>query len=106
MTRRGWRPYAAPAAFLLAATIAVLVVRGFMDDGGGAAPPARVARTTTTEHAAKRPVHARPHLYTVRAGDTLTAIAARSGVPLARIRVLNPRLEPTALFIGEKIRLR
>jgi len=107
VTRRRWRPYAAPAAFLLAATIAVLVARSFMHDGGGAAPPVRDARTTTTtEHVAKPAVHVRRQLYTVRAGDTLTAIAARSGVPLARIRVLNPRLEPTALFIGEKIRLR
>ena len=105
MTRRGWRPYAAPAAFLLAATIAVLVARGLVNDGGEAAP-ARSPRTTTTAHVAKRPAHVKRQLYTVRAGDTLTAIAARSGVPLARIRVLNPRLEPTALFIGEKIRLR
>ena len=45
-------------------------------------------------------------VYEVQPGDTLSAIAARSGVPLARIRGLNPRLEPTALFIGQKIRLR
>ena len=105
MTRRGWRPYAAPAAFLLAATIAVLVARSFLNDGGGAAP-VRAPRTTTTAPATHRARAPRPQLYTVRAGDTLTAIAARSGVPLARIRVLNPKLEPTALFIGEKIRLR
>jgi LysM repeat protein len=107
VTRRNWRPYAAPAAFLLAATIAVLVARGFLHHGGSAAP-VRAHRTTTTAPAAKH--HAAPasraQLYTVRAGDTLTAIAARSGVPLARIRDLNPKLEPTALFIGEKIRLR
>jgi spore germination protein YaaH len=106
VTRRGWRPYAAPAAFLLAATIAVLVARSFMHDGNGAAPVRAPRTTTTVPTAAHRAPAPRPHLYTVRAGDTLTAIAARSGVPLARIRVLNPSLEPTALFIGEKIRLR
>jgi Tfp pilus assembly protein FimV len=107
VTRRGWRPYAAPAAFLLAATIAVLVARSFMNDGSGAAPVHSPRPTTTAPAAARKSAPAaRPRLYTVRAGDTLTAIAARSGVPLARIRLLNPRLEPTALFIGEKIRLR
>ncbi len=106
MTGRGWRPFAAPAAFLLAVTIAVLVGRAVLDRGGTASPaPAPAARTavTTTKKVAAKPHH---RLYTVRAGDTLAAIAARSGIPLAQLRLLNPNLEPTALFIGEKIRLK
>jgi LysM repeat protein len=42
----------------------------------------------------------------VRAGDTLAAVAARTGVPTARLIALNPSLQPTALFIGQRIRLR
>jgi LysM repeat protein len=42
----------------------------------------------------------------VRAGDTLESIAAATGVAVERLRELNPSLEPTALFIGERIRLR
>jgi LysM repeat protein len=42
----------------------------------------------------------------VRAGDTLSAIAARTHTPLVRLRQLNPGLQPTALFIGQRIRLR
>jgi Tfp pilus assembly protein FimV len=98
LSTRGWRPYAAPAAFLLAATVAILVARGLLHHEGAspAAPPPR--------HAAKPHAAARK-LYTVRAGDTLAAIAAKTHVPLARIQLLNPGLQPTALFIGQKIRL-
>jgi hypothetical protein len=42
----------------------------------------------------------------VRAGDTLATIAAATGVPLARLEKLNPQVEPTSLFIGDRIRLR
>jgi LysM repeat protein len=108
VTRRSWRPLAGPAAFLLAATIAILVARAVLDHRHAAAPaPPRPAATTTTTAKAKK--HApKPHhtLYTVRAGDTLAAISVSTHVPLARIRALNPDVQPTALFIGEKIRLK
>jgi LysM repeat protein len=42
----------------------------------------------------------------VRAGDTIEGIASRTGVPQARLLALNPKVSPTALFIGEKLRLR
>ena len=44
--------------------------------------------------------------YRVRPGDTLTAVAVKTGVPVARMLHLNPKLQPTALFIGQRIRLR
>jgi hypothetical protein len=88
--------------FLLAVTVAVVALRGVLHRPA-AAPPAAPAHPARA--AAKHPAPARRQLYTVRAGDTLSAIAARTGVPLARIRVLNPGLAPTALFIGEKVRL-
>jgi LysM repeat protein len=55
-------------------------------------------KTTTTTTKAR--------VYTVRAGDTLGSIAQSTGVPLERLRRLNPKLEPTALFIGQQLRLR
>jgi hypothetical protein len=98
---RGWRPYAGPLAFLLVATIAIGVFRHQLG-GSTSAPPAR----------AKAAVHAKPPrrpaaaLYVVRAGDTISSIASRRGTTTARILELNPAVSPTALFIGEKIRLR
>ena len=54
----------------------------------------------------KAPVERGLRAYSVRPGDTLALIATKMGVPLVRIRSLNPAVQPTALFIGEKIRLR
>jgi LysM repeat protein len=42
----------------------------------------------------------------VRAGDTLATIAAATGVSVARLQQLNPGVEPTSLFIGDRVRLR
>lgn len=44
--------------------------------------------------------------YTVRTGDTLGAIAERTGVSVERIQQLNPQIDPQALVAGQKIRLR
>jgi LysM repeat protein len=44
--------------------------------------------------------------YTVKVGDTLGAIAAKTGVPLARIQALNPDVDPHAMVAGQQIRLK
>jgi LysM repeat protein len=44
--------------------------------------------------------------YTVKSGDTLSAIAARSGVSVAVILRLNPGLNAQALQTGQVIKLR
>jgi LysM repeat protein len=100
-TRAGWGRFLAPAAFLLAVTIAVLVVRSGLETGRRSGIPRPGAVTT-----APTPPATRRRFYVVRAGDTLGTIAAKTGVPLARLRRLNPRVRSTALFIGERIRLR
>jgi LysM repeat protein len=41
----------------------------------------------------------------VQPGDTLSAIAARTGVALARIQALNPQADTQALQTGQKIKL-
>ena len=94
---RDWKAFAAPAAFLLAATLAVVVVRSVRDTPPPAPVPTHHVQTNTA------PVR---RFYSIHKGDTLAEIAAKTDVPLARIRALNPETSPTALFIGEKIRLR
>ena len=44
--------------------------------------------------------------YTVQTGDTLTAIAHKTGVPLAEILALNPEVDPQILTAGETLKLR
>jgi LysM repeat protein len=111
-----WRRYAAPAAFLLAATVAVLLIRSGLEAGGAnstqaiqvpTTPIKHVATTTTTTTTAKTttsPSAAR--FWIVKAGDTFGVIATKSGVPVAELQRLNPKVSSTSLFIGERIRLR
>ncbi|KAA8620600.1 LysM domain-containing protein [Pyrenophora tritici-repentis] len=43
--------------------------------------------------------------YTVKEGDTLTSIAADAGTTTARIKQLNPGLNPNAILVGQVIRI-
>jgi hypothetical protein len=105
-----WRRYLAPAAFLLAATIAVVLIRSGLESGGSSppagttagrtAPPVTSTKTTTTRRANA------PRFWTVRAGDTFGVISAKTGVPVRTIEELNPNVHSTSLFIGQRIRLR
>jgi LysM repeat protein len=47
-----------------------------------------------------------PKAYVVQNGDTLTSIAHRTGVSVARIQELNPGVDPQILVSGEKLKLR
>ncbi|WP_181408011.1 LysM peptidoglycan-binding domain-containing protein [Pararhizobium mangrovi] len=47
----------------------------------------------------------RGNVYTVRRGDTLSAIADAAGVSLAGLRAANPRIEPRRLIVGQRIAL-
>lgn len=96
--------FAAPLAFLLAATIVVALVRSGMRDDRPASPKPAPTKTEVTKVRPAAPAAGRT--YTVRAGDTLASISASTGVSVARLQELNPKLEPTSLFIGDKIRLR
>jgi LysM repeat protein len=95
---RGWKALVGPAAFLLAATIAVVGYRAIRH---GERAPAKPAPTLV----ARRPAATTARSYSVKAGDTVASIAAKTGVSAGRLAQLNPGLQPTALFIGEKIRL-
>ena len=44
--------------------------------------------------------------YVVVPGDTFTGIAAKAGMPVARLERLNPNLDPATLNAGQVIKLR
>jgi LysM repeat protein len=84
--------------------VVVLVRAGLRDGSADDKPaPAKSATVARSKPAASNRVK---RIYVVRAGDTLVSIAAAQGVPLARLLQLNPKVEPTSLFIGDEIRLR
>ena len=45
-------------------------------------------------------------VYVVKSGDTLGAIAEKTGIPVETLQELNPELDPQALVSGQKIKLR
>ena len=106
--------FAAPAAFLLAATIAILIVRSVLADeapAGGTAPAATTPRTTksrpTTPARARSTAPETPHeTYAIRAGDTLGIVADRYDTTVGALVELNPGIDPTSLQVGQEIRVK
>jgi LysM repeat protein len=101
--RRSLARTAAPVAFLLAATIAVLLVRSGLNESDGPAQPAREVATVETRPA---PRAGGARFYRVRAGDTLDLIAVEHETTVERLLRLNKGIEPTNLQPGDRIRLR
>lgn len=104
---RGWRDqakrYGAPVAFLAAATIAVVLVRdGLRSDSapaGGSAPTATVATVTAVAPGQRR-------FYRLRAGETLSDVAIKFRTTVAQLVALNPRIQPTNLSVGQRVRVK
>jgi LysM repeat protein len=99
--------FAAPAAFLIAATIAILLVRSGLENGEDATPgttapvttqPGTTAGTTTAAGEAV--------FYVIQSGDTLAVIAEEHDTTVEQLLVLNPDLDPVALTVGERIRVK
>jgi LysM repeat protein len=113
--------YAAPAAFLVALTIGVLLVRAALGGGGGGGegvtaltgrtatvtPTATTTRTATTTVAASdaAPTAEETRFYTIERGDTLETVALKSGTSVDDLLRLNPGIDPHALRIGQKVRI-
>ena len=107
--------FAAPAAFLAAATVAVLIVRSSLDDGGAATPPPAATTTAPTTIATVSTTTAPPptttttataEFYVIQAGDTLAVVADRYDTTVEQLLVLNPEVDPVALNIGDRIRVK
>ena len=101
--------YAAPAAFLLAVTAVVLVVRSTLQSNGkpaSATTSAALVVTTKAAPATRRPAPAPRRYYVIQSGDTLDAIASRFATTVDALVRLNPDVKPTALTPGERVRIK
>jgi len=118
--------YGAPAAFLAAVTIAVILIKSGLSGGSGSTttvdlfPTTTRAATTTTATTTKL-VLTTPQAttatttatttpgaeyYAVKSGDTLGSIAQKYGTTVDELMTLNPGIDPTALLIGQKLRVK
>jgi len=102
MNDRASAPARALAAIALVGVFLalVIVIGSSLGGGEGGAPAGSGQRQSRTR---RRPP---PATYVVQNGDTLTSIAHRTGVSVARIQALNPSVDPQVLISGEKLRLR
>jgi LysM repeat protein len=100
-----WRRYAAPAAFLLAVTVAVVLVRSGLEHSPSGSRTTTTTRRIPTSPQVSTTANNREY-WTVRAGDTFGVISTKTGVSVARIQRLNPKVTSTSLFIGEKVRIK
>ena len=97
----------APIALVLCAlaflfVLSVSSVDGDGDKAGGSS--AAEDRPTTTSEA-PRPRRRRAS-YTVKVGDSLGAIAEKTGVDVEELQLLNPEVDAQALSPGQKLKLR
>jgi LysM repeat protein len=95
---------AAVLALIGAAAAIVLVVAATTGDDGHSKrdQPARQQK----DGQQGKPKKPAPKTYTVQEGDTLSAIAQKTGVPLAQIERLNPDVDPQILVAGQELKLR
>jgi LysM repeat protein len=107
--RRQLARLGAPAAFLLAATIFVVIVRSGMEDepAAPAVTETRAAATATTRRATTAAATTgAEEVHTIQRGDTYETIAAQYGTTVDALVELNPGVDPTQLTIGQEIRVR
>ncbi|HEY7792630.1 MAG TPA: LysM domain-containing protein [Gaiellaceae bacterium] len=105
--------YGAPVAFLLAVTIAVLIVRSGLSNGSDGTA-ATTAATTTAPATTERPGTTTgtttgangAQFYEIQSGDTLAVIADRYDTTVEQLLVLNPDVDPVALTVGDRIRVK
>jgi hypothetical protein len=97
--------YGLPTAFLLLATVSILIVRGGLHDDveAPALRPPPPAPSVSLERPRVR--GARASAYSVRSGDTLGTIAERFGTTVEELLVLNPGIDPHALRVGQQLRV-
>jgi LysM repeat protein len=92
---------AAAIALALAVVVVVAVVAATQSDDS----------THASHHSHHKGHQGHPHrtqakTYVVQTGDTLTAIAHETGVPVAEILALNPEVDPQILIAGQTLKLR
>lgn len=90
------------ALALIVAVVAVVVVLSATTGSDSSSSPHRGKNQPQQE----KKQRTKAKTYTVESGDTLTAIAHKTGVPVAEILALNPEVDPQILIAGQTLKLR
>jgi LysM repeat protein len=100
MVRRNPARFLAPIAIVAAAAGTYLVVHANL-----------TAKSSHAHHVSKasglpKGKYKHDTFYTVLPGDSLSAISAKTGVPVRTLQTLNPTVDPSTLQPGHVLRLR
>jgi LysM repeat protein len=102
MVRRNPARYLAPAALVVVAVVAVLVVSNNVHSGSSTtsgSPSVDLSHIVRSKYAHRA-------FYTVQPGDNLTSISTKTGISIPRLEQLNSSLDPNSLQAGQRLRLR
>jgi LysM repeat protein len=126
-TRQQLTHYGAPAAFLAAVTIAVILIKAGLNGGSGSTTTVGALPTTstaskstttttklvltgpqagTTTTATETTITPGAEYHVVQSGDTLGSIAEKYGTTVDELMTLNPGIDPTAMHIGQRVRVK
>jgi LysM repeat protein len=93
-------------AIAAVAVAVVLIYSGFKDEkSDNTKAGAHKTAPKAQEHQPKKQ-RTKAKTYTIQSGDTLTAIAHKTGVPVAEIQALNPEVDPQILIAGQTLKLK
>jgi len=124
-SRKQLTRYGAPAAFLAAVTIAVILINAGLNSGSGSTTTVEALPTTSTATkptttttlvltgpqagtttTATQTTTPGAEYYVVESGDTLGSIAEKYSTTVDELMTLNPGIDPTAMHIGQRIRVK
>jgi LysM repeat protein len=94
------RIFAVAALIVALLTVVVLISSAMSGSGSDGKHHKQHAPKEQAKHRTKAKT------YTVQTGDTLTAIAHKTGVPVSEILALNPEVDPQILIAGQTLKLR
>jgi hypothetical protein len=93
-----------PLAMVAVVLAVVAIVSGTMSDSrGGNGDGERKARA---EQQQSQKPEFEGDVYVVQPGDTLTGVAAKTGVSVGELQRLNPELDPETLGTGQSLKIR
>ena len=111
MAARSPARFLAPIALVAFAFALYTIVNDARDSSGGGSSSSGVPAKTTPakgskQASSKKTAKKKRKTYVIKSGDTPSGIAEKTGVSLATLQKLNPDLDPQALTVGQRLKLR
>jgi LysM repeat protein len=112
MAARSPARFLAPIALVAFAFALYTVVEHARDNGGASPASTGTATRTVSPSKAARRAAARgkarqgKKAHRVQPGETPSSIALKYGITVQQLEKLNPKMDPQALTVGERLRLR